>query len=317
MEPPHIMVFIVERNPASWIDAPQGHDGRQVFGHARPLPPRRLRGPVVGPAGMHQAREELEATETSLVRVDLAVQAIHSLQAGLQFRRRPARPRLAPPGGRPLGTLDDPVLLGATRVVPVHPDAQANQPQRQVGRELAPRAPGPAIVDSEAAGQAPANPGQAELFPHGFEGDLLPTSEGGKPQSTALRHRIRRSDEANLLLHTSLFGYVLLHLSARCHGARSPGRGGSLVVVPPGPETGRLVRTNVGAFAPRERVVPAPPGGLAPGSGQPPRWGAHGAGSWRSPPTRRARPREPTGASNQVRGRRCRGDETAGGDGGR
>ena len=268
------MASVVKRNPASWIDSPHGHNGRQVLGNARPLPPRRLRCRIVRPTGMHQAREEFEATAAVLVRVDLAVHAVHSLQADLQFRGCPARPRLAPPGGRPLGTLDDPVLLGATRVVPVHPDAQADQPQRQVGRELAPRAPGPAIVDSEAAGQAPANPGQAELFPHGLEGDLLPSSEGGKTQSTAPRRCIRRSDEANLLLHKFVFGYVLLHTSARFRGARSPGRGGSLVVVPPGPETGRLVRTNVGAFAPRERVVPAPPGGVAPGSGQPPKWGA-------------------------------------------
>ena len=219
---------------------------------------------------MLQAWEDLEATSTFLVRVDLAVQAVHSLQAGLQFRGRPARPRLAPPGGRPLGTLDDPVLLGASRVVPVHPDAQADQPQRQVGRELAPRAPGPAVVDSEAAGQPPANPGQAELCPHGLEGDLLPSPEGGKPQSTAPRRCIRRSDEVNLLLHEFLFGYIILYTSARSHGARSPGRGGSLVVVPPGPETGRLVRTNVGAFAPRGRVVPAPPEELHTDQASPP-----------------------------------------------
>ena len=311
------MASIVERNSAGRIDSPHGHNGRQELGNARPLPPRRLRCRIVGPTGMLQAWEDLEATSTFLVRVDLAVQAVHSLQAGLQFRGRPARPRLAPPGGRPLGTLDDPVLLGASRVVPVHPDAQADQPQRQVGRELAPRAPGPAVVDSEAAGQPPANPGQAELCPHGLEGDLLPSPEGGKPQSTAPRRCIRRSDEANLLLHEFLFGYVLLHPSARSHGARSPGRGGSLVVVPPGPETGRLVRTNVGAFAPRGRVVPSPPGGAAHGSGQPPRWGALGAGSRRSPPARRTQPRGPRGASNQVGCRRCRGDETAGGDGGR
>ena len=48
------------------------------------------------------------------------------------------------------------------------------------------------------------------------------------------------------------------------------------MVVPPEPETGRLVQTNVGSFVLRERGVPAPPAGAAPGSGQPPRWGAPG-----------------------------------------
>src|SRR5882724_5662993 len=45
MEPTHIIVSVIQRNPATLIDPPQGHDARQVLGHARPLPQRRLRFP--------------------------------------------------------------------------------------------------------------------------------------------------------------------------------------------------------------------------------------------------------------------------------
>ena len=309
------MASVVKRNPASWIDSPHGHNGRQVLGNARPFPPARLRWRIVRPTGMHQAREEFEATPAVLVRVDLAVHAVHSLQADRQFRGCPARPRLAPPGGRPLGTLDDPVLLGATRVVSVHPDAQADQPQRQVGRELAPRAPGPAIVDSEAAGQAPANPGQAELFPHGLEGDLLPSSRGENrsPQhrAAAFVDQTKPTDFFTSFIRICSFASI-----CQVSWARSPGRGGSLVVCRRGrrqagsyePTLERSLRGNGSSRHSRRsctRIRPAP------------QVGCSCAGSWRSPPTRRARPREPTGASNQVSGRRCRGDETAGRDGGR
>jgi hypothetical protein len=197
----HIIASVVQRNPATLIDSPQGHDARQVLGHTRPLPQRRLRFPIIGPTGMRQAREDLETSATFLVGIDLAMQEVHSLQAGLQFRGRPTSPRLAPSVGCPLGTLDDPVFLRAPRVVPVHPDTEADQPQRQLGGEVSPRPPGKAVVDSEAAGQPPANKSQADLLSHGLGGDLRPSPEGEKPRSTAPRRCIRRSFEANLLLH--------------------------------------------------------------------------------------------------------------------
>src|SRR5207245_2083324 len=81
-------------------------------------------------------------------------QAVHLIQAGLQFRRRLTGPRFAPPRGRPLGPLDDPILLGPPCVVPVHPDTQADQPERQLGGEVATRTPRPAVVDAKAAGQS-------------------------------------------------------------------------------------------------------------------------------------------------------------------
>ena len=61
----------------------EDHDACEVLGHARPLPPLRFSGSIVRPTAMHQIREDLEAAPTFPVGVDLAVQAVHPLQAGL------------------------------------------------------------------------------------------------------------------------------------------------------------------------------------------------------------------------------------------
>src|SRR5437773_9649895 len=317
MEPPHVMVPVVHRDPATLIDPPQRHDPRQVLGHPRPLPHRRLRSPIVTPAGMRQVREDREATPTSSVGVVLAVQAVHLLQAGLQLRGRSAGPRLAPPRRGPLGPLDDPVLLRSPRVVPVHPGAQADQPERQLGGEVAPGPPGPAVVDAEATGQPPADEGQSELLADGLGGDSAPGPEGGRPRSRGPRRCIRRSGGASSPHHYYTIEYVLLHPSARSHAERSPGSGRPAAAGPPGPGTARRGRTIVAASAPRRRAAPVPPGAAARGSGRLPRWDGHGAASRRPGRPRGVRPRWPRGRGNPEGCRRGRGGETAGGTGAR
>src|SRR5262249_38203262 len=64
METPDVVAFVVDRDLAALIHTPQGHDARKVLGDARPLPPLRFRGSIVGPTAMHQIREDLEAAPT-------------------------------------------------------------------------------------------------------------------------------------------------------------------------------------------------------------------------------------------------------------
>jgi hypothetical protein len=170
----------------------------------------------------------------------------------------------------------------------VHRDTQADQPQGQLGREVAQRTPGPTVVDSEAAGQPPATEGQSELLLHGLSRDPGPSSQGGKPRSTGPLRCIRRSGGASSLLRDFVIEYVLLHPSARSHGVRSPGPGRPAAGDPPGLGTDRLARTNVGGFVPREPAVPGPSGATAHGSSQLPKWGARGVAVRRSAPSRRA-----------------------------
>src|SRR5262245_25338690 len=85
METPDVVALVVDRDLAALIHTPQGHDARAVLGDAQPRPPLRCRGSIVGPTARHPIREDLEAAPTFPVGVDRAVQAVHPLQAGLQF----------------------------------------------------------------------------------------------------------------------------------------------------------------------------------------------------------------------------------------
>ena len=129
MELPDIMPRVVERDPAALIHMPHGDDasGARSRATTQTAPPPR---PVVGPTGMHQTREELKAVDVSGRGRPRRANG-PSAPTGPAIPQASARPRLAPPRGGPLGTFDDPVLLGTPRVVPVHPDTQADQPQRQ------------------------------------------------------------------------------------------------------------------------------------------------------------------------------------------
>src|SRR4029079_12022107 len=133
--------------------------------------------------------------------------------------------------------------------IPVHLDPEPDQPERQLGGEVARRAPRGAVVDTEAVRQPPAGKGQAELLPDGRGGDEAPGAGGGRPRSRASRHCTRRPTEANLLVRGLECGSSPSRPSATSHGARSRGPCRPSGDVPEEPETGRPWRTDVAALA--------------------------------------------------------------------
>ena len=106
------------------------------------------------------------------------MQPVHSVQPPLQLSGRVTGPGLTPAVGRPLGPLDDAVLLGAARVVPVEPDPQADQPGDERGEEdRPPRAEAERPPPVQEAGKADAPQGR----------DIYIAWMGERALSTAIR----------------------------------------------------------------------------------------------------------------------------------
>ncbi len=144
---------VVQRHVAVAVHPPRHHVARQVRQHRRwsqspPLPRRAVRPPRVP-----QPRERLPPAAPADARVLLALDAVHLPQPPLQLRGAGARARLGPPLGRPLRPLHHAVVLRPSRRVPVHADPQPDQPQRQVGGEVAGGAPRHAVVHPDRSGR--------------------------------------------------------------------------------------------------------------------------------------------------------------------
>ncbi len=105
--------------------------------------------PGSAPAAVRQAGKQGPPAPSLCQGVTLPLQDLVLIQPGLQFGCTATGVGLRPTLRCPLRTLDDPVLLRATRVVPDHVDAQADQPQRQGRRQIAPRTPRLAVVHTQ------------------------------------------------------------------------------------------------------------------------------------------------------------------------
>src|SRR5262249_15052408 len=66
------------------------------------------------------------------------VGSVQIFQPALQLLRALAGPGLTRPLARPLRAFHHPIVLGTRRGVPAHTHLQADQPQRQVGRQVTP-----------------------------------------------------------------------------------------------------------------------------------------------------------------------------------
>jgi hypothetical protein len=193
------------RNVPVLVHASNPDVAREVCGDPAPLPTFGLRLRQIGPARVGQAGVIGKTAQTFAVGVDLAVEPVHRVQARLERRGRLACPGLAPAVAGPLRPFHNPVLLGTTRPVPDHLDAQADQPQPQLGREIPLRTPGRAVVDPHGSRQAPLRKGETQLPPNLVRWDLIPPPLGGKPRSGAPRRCIHQPVEANLPIDLFLF----------------------------------------------------------------------------------------------------------------
>src|SRR6266851_2535147 len=81
---------------------------------------------------------------------------------------------------RALRTFDNAILLGAVRIVPNHLQVQTQQPQRQGGRQIAPRTPRAAVVHPQRLRLSPAPPGLPQLLLHRLRWHPVEEAVGGK-----------------------------------------------------------------------------------------------------------------------------------------
>ncbi len=87
--------------------------------------------------------------------------------------------QLAPLLGQAVGPLHLGVARGLARRIPDRFDGQPDQPQRQFGRQVAGGAPGIAVVDAYAVGEAPTRENVAEHRLDRLRGDVFPPAVGG------------------------------------------------------------------------------------------------------------------------------------------
>src|SRR5574340_117863 len=118
---------------------------------------------AVGTAGMLQFGIHLPAAALLPIGIALALPTIHLIATPLQFGRVAAGLRLGPVLTGALRPFYHPVLLRTARRNPQHFHPQADQPQRQFRGEIARRAPGVAVVRTQAFGEAPAAKSLAKL----------------------------------------------------------------------------------------------------------------------------------------------------------
>src|SRR5215831_15247726 len=105
---------------------------------------------------MAQARECLHAALALDAGILLPLDAVQVVDPALQLRRAAAAWGLGPPLSRALTPLHHAVVLGPSRRVPDDLDPQPEEPQRQLGGQVAGRAPGRAIVDPDPRWHPPA-----------------------------------------------------------------------------------------------------------------------------------------------------------------
>jgi hypothetical protein len=254
-----------------------------------PVPDRTLLGRVVPASRMLKAGEDL-ATRTTIGRgIQIALPTVQLVQPPLQLGHRVATVRLSPRLAHSLVTLDHAVVLGPSWRVEQQSHAQARQPARQVGGQIALRTPGHPVVESQSLGEASAGepPPQGRLGVPG--GDLTPGRSGEKSPSPGQRHWPRRRPGANRPGGRRAGGSVPRRRPATSGAAWWPGsprRGAAWGV---GPVPARRCGTIGGAYSGRVGEPWAVVHPARPGSGPPPRWDALAAapGRPRGPEARR------------------------------
>ncbi len=177
----------------------------------------------------------------------MSLDSVHPLQPPLQFLRAVAGLGLAPPLGLPLRAFHHPVILGTPRGVPVQTHLQADQPQRQVSRQVTPRTPRHAVVHPEPLGPSPVAEGQAELRLDRRRRDLSPPAPGGKPRSRGPRRCTRRQPVAHRRAGQSGGSPTRPRPSARPGAAARPAGSRRRVAAPPARGQARLGGTSVAA----------------------------------------------------------------------
>jgi ATP-dependent phosphofructokinase / diphosphate-dependent phosphofructokinase len=153
---PHRVALLVHLHPPVGADPPPRHVPAQVKPRRLQAPALSLPARAVGPPPLPQLRVQLPAAQPAHPRVALALDPVHLVQPLLQLPGPRTRRRLHPGVRRPVRALHHPVLLRVARPVEVQGQPQPRQPQRQRRRQLAPDAPGVAVVQAQAARQAPA-----------------------------------------------------------------------------------------------------------------------------------------------------------------
>src|SRR5581483_11814003 len=136
-----------QRDAADFVDA-TGPDPLHV-------PADGFLGRIVRPPAARQGGKAGQPARAGGDGIACALQGRDVIETRLQFGDGAAGGRFDPALADAMGPFDDGVALAVARPIPEQVDAQAEQPQRQIGRQIGPRAPGRAVVDAQLRGQAP------------------------------------------------------------------------------------------------------------------------------------------------------------------
>ena len=165
---------VVQPDRAVAIGAAVPRPAREEGIDAAQLPEVRLGLDRVGAEDAGQLRVGSQPGPAVPGRVQLALHPAGPGQAILQGRVVGTVADLDPSLGHAVVPFDLGIEPGLSRGVPVGDDPQPDQPQRQVGGQIAGRAPGVAVVDPEAFGEPPAGEDAAEQLAGLGGRELLP-----------------------------------------------------------------------------------------------------------------------------------------------
>jgi len=235
----------MQRDRTARVHSPTHCVTGQVRRDQRQAPVGLLPLPRIGPPGVNHLWECLPATLAGDARIVPPLDLVHHFQPPLQFLRAVTGPGLPPPLARPLRALDHPIVLRTPRGIGVHPHLQPEQPQLQVRRQVAPRAPRRPVVHPQPLGPAPVAEGQSQLRLSLRGRDLSPMAQGGKPRSGAPRRCIRRRSAATRRADRSAASPARPRPFAKPREAAGLGASRRQDVVPPARGTARHAGTIV------------------------------------------------------------------------
>src|SRR5512135_1378342 len=284
----HAVRPVVQRDFSLRADLPGDQVRRQQVPDLAEIPGPGLVGRDVGMPRVPQAGIDLPPRTSGNRRIQLPLPAIHHLQVLLQLGRRATLVRLGPRLANALGPLHHAVGLRSAGWVGTYSHPQARQPQDQVGRQVATRAPGRPVVDPQLLRPAPPREQAAQRPLGGPWFHLTPEGSGGKRPSARQPQWPHRRSATNKPVCRRPRGFAPRHPSASSGGPRWPGPRGCEAAYPSGPAPGPLAGTSGGVSAGWANGSPVVARVRRSGSRPPPRWDGCGVGPG---PPRGARPR--------------------------
>jgi len=124
--------------------------------------------------------------------IPFALHAIFSIDPRLELTHRSASRGFGPRFRQTLAAFDDTILLRAVGAIPVHRHAQADHPQSQHRRQVAPRSPRRPVVDAQRSGHAPLGKSRPQMPLDDLRRDAREIAFGKKRSFSTRRRCTRR-----------------------------------------------------------------------------------------------------------------------------